>query len=204
MENHEKMNGTFNTKSLIAAATLAAGMAAAVASSATTPPSSTASAEFANDLGPASIDVSSYPKDLQETYKNVFSVKCAACHTLARPINSEFVEIDDPAEMAKLKKQAPQDFKDQFVLDIKRKIWSRYVHRMMYKPGAGISGRDGKRIWEFLVWDSKYRKLGLNGGGGPTQMEKWTAFRKGLLKEFQKDRPRRFALLYGKAGFAAP
>src|SRR4051812_5270847 len=47
---------------------------------------------YANDAGPASIDVSSYPQDLQDVYKNVFLVRCQRCHTASRPLNSQFVE----------------------------------------------------------------------------------------------------------------
>jgi hypothetical protein len=36
--------------------------------------------------------------------------------------------------------------------------WSRYVHRMMSKPGSGIDAAVGKKIYEFLVYDSSVRK----------------------------------------------
>ena len=36
--------------------------------------------------------------------------------------------------------------------------WSRYIKRMMHKPGSGISAGDGKKIYEFLVYDSSERK----------------------------------------------
>lgn len=85
------------------------------------------------DKGPAKIDVSKYPKDMQERYK-VFQKKCSNCHTLARAINSEFV-LDDE--------------------------WERYVKRMMRKSGTLISADDGKQIFEFLVYDSKIRKKTL-------------------------------------------
>jgi hypothetical protein len=87
----------------------------------------------AYDKGPAKIDVSSYPKDMQDRYK-VFSVKCVKCHKLSRPINCEFV-LDDE--------------------------WERYIKRMMRKAGTFISEDDGKKIYEFLVYDSKIRKKDL-------------------------------------------
>ena len=70
---------------------------------------------------------------MQAKYK-VFAGKCVKCHTLARPINSEFV-LDDE--------------------------WERYIKRMMRKPGSGITAADGKSIFEFLAYDSKIRKKAL-------------------------------------------
>lgn len=87
----------------------------------------------AYDKGPATIDVSKYPADIQEDYK-LFSKKCTHCHTLARPINSEFALPDE---------------------------WSRYVKRMMHKPDSQISADEAKKIYEFLVYDSKIRKKDL-------------------------------------------
>ncbi len=82
------------------------------------------------DKGPATVDVSRYPSEIQKDYK-VFSMKCTLCHTLARPINSDFALPDE---------------------------WSRYVKRMMFKPGSGIHPADAKKIYTFLVYDSSVRK----------------------------------------------
>ena len=88
----------------------------------------------AYDKGPAKIDVSKYPVDMQARYK-VFSKKCSGCHTLARAINSDFVLEAE---------------------------WERYVKRMMNKAGASvISADEGKQIYEFLVFDSKTRRKDL-------------------------------------------
>ena len=87
----------------------------------------------AYDKGPATIDVSKYPKDMQDRYK-IFSARCVKCHTLARPINCDFALEDE---------------------------WERYVKRMMRKPGSGINATDGKAIYEFLAYDSKIRKKDL-------------------------------------------
>lgn len=96
----------------------------------------------AYDKGPAKIDVSKYPADMQAGYK-LFATRCSKCHTIARAINSEFVLEDE---------------------------WERYVKRMMRKPGSGISANDGKIIYEFLAFDSKTRKKALydkrSKGGG--------------------------------------
>jgi hypothetical protein len=82
------------------------------------------------EAGPATIDVSKYPQQIREDYEP-FSQKCAQCHKLSRPINSDYVLPDE---------------------------WGRYIKRMMYKPGSGINATDGKKIYEFLVYDSNVRK----------------------------------------------
>jgi hypothetical protein len=85
------------------------------------------------EKGPATIDVSKYPQAIQDRY-TLFSQKCSQCHKLSRPINSDYAL---PSE------------------------WSRYIKRMMYKPGSGISGGEGKKIYEFLVYDSSVRKKAM-------------------------------------------
>ncbi len=86
------------------------------------------------DKGPAKIDVSKYPPDMQKKYV-VFQKKCSSCHTIARPINCDFVLEDE---------------------------WERYIKRMMRKAGSSlISADDGKQIYEFLVYDAKTRKKAL-------------------------------------------
>ena len=84
---------------------------------------------FAADKGPKTIDVSKYPKAYQERYK-LFSKKCSHCHTLARPINTDF----EPSKFEK------------------------YVKRMRHKNDSQIEGGDAERIWQFLVYDLKERK----------------------------------------------
>jgi cytochrome c5 len=85
------------------------------------------------EKGPATIDVSKYPDGIKENYE-VFSTKCTQCHKLSRPINSDYA--------------LPEE-------------WSRYIKRMMYKPGSGISAGDGKKIFDFLVYDSSIRKKAM-------------------------------------------
>ncbi len=82
------------------------------------------------EKGPASIDISKYPSALKDNY-DLFSQKCTQCHKLSRPINSDYAL---PSE------------------------WSRYVKRMMRKPGSGISSSEAKQIYEFLAYDSSVRK----------------------------------------------
>src|SRR5207249_7834766 len=81
---------------------------------------------YANDLGPGSVDVSSYPPELQETYKNLFLVRCQRCHTSSRPLNSQFVEPSGPkeqeqAKIAEWKQSHPEMFKDKLVWQIEGK-----------------------------------------------------------------------------------
>ena len=82
------------------------------------------------EKGPATIDVSKYPQGIQDIYP-LFSQKCTQCHKLSRPINSDYALPDE---------------------------WSRYVKRMMRKPGSGINSAEAKQIYEFLVYDSSVRK----------------------------------------------
>ena len=82
------------------------------------------------EKGPATVDVSKYPDGIKENYE-VFSTKCSQCHKLSRPINSDYA--------------IPEE-------------WSRYIKRMMRKPGSGISTGDGRKIFDFLAYDSSVRK----------------------------------------------
>lgn len=110
---------------------LGAVLGAAVLVRAQSPSDEKTLAQF--DSGPETIDVSSYPADMQAGYK-VFAQRCSKCHTLSRPISSDYATKDE---------------------------WSRYVKRMMRKPGSGINKKDGKLIFEFLVYDSSVRKKDL-------------------------------------------
>lgn len=87
----------------------------------------------AADKGPSKIDVSSYPPELQKTYQ-VFTKKCALCHSVARVINSDYVLEGD---------------------------WEADVHNMTARAGKLISATDAQQIYEFLVYDSKVRKADL-------------------------------------------
>jgi hypothetical protein len=85
------------------------------------------------EKGAATINVSKYPQGIQANYE-VFTQKCSQCHKLSRPINSDYALPDE---------------------------WSRYIKRMMNKPGSGISSGDGKKIYDFLVYDSSVRKKAM-------------------------------------------
>ena len=81
------------------------------------------------DKGTNFIDVSAYPSEMQENYK-LFEQKCSRCHTLARPINSEFTG----------------------------EAWRKYVYKMMRKPGSGLTPKTAEPIIQFLIYDSQTRK----------------------------------------------
>ena len=85
------------------------------------------------EKGPATVDISKYPEGIKANYE-VFTQKCSQCHKLSRPINSDYALPDE---------------------------WSRYIKRMMNKPGSGISSAEGKKIYEFLTYDSSVRKKAM-------------------------------------------
>ncbi len=89
----------------------------------------TSTVALPQDKGPSKIDVSSYPPEMQKAYK-LFADKCSKCHTIARPINTTMA----------------------------RPEWERYVKRMMHKPNSGISDKQGKEIFEFIMYDEENRK----------------------------------------------
>lgn len=143
---------------------------------------------YANDLGPADVDVSAYPKDVQAGYK-LMKDKCTKCHTTSRPLNAQFVELSG-AEAEAFKKQAGAAGKNEHVYKMDDGVWKRYVKRMAAKPGCELSKTDDqKAIYKFLVHDSKVRKTG-------DQIETWVKHRKGLLEEFKKSKPARYKELY--------
>jgi hypothetical protein len=102
------------------------------------------------DLGPETVDVSNYPPTVQEAYK-VFANKCGRCHGLARSLNTPYATAEE---------------------------WNTYVNKMMRKPGSGITPKEGKQIFDFLVYDSKVRKL--------SDPEAWNRHINQLLASFQE------------------
>ena len=85
--------------------------------------------QFKADSGPAFIDVSNYPAEMQKKY-HIFVNKCSRCHTLARPINSGFT-----AEQ-----------------------WPSYVQKMKLKTGSGLTDKTANQITDFLIFDANNRK----------------------------------------------
>ena len=113
---------------------LAVGAGAGVARAAEEPLDAATKARIERfEKGPATVNVAKYPDAIKEDYET-FSQKCSQCHKLSRPINSDYALPDE---------------------------WSRYVKRMMHKPGSGIGAGDGKKIYDFLVYDSSVRKKAM-------------------------------------------
>jgi mono/diheme cytochrome c family protein len=155
---------------------------------------------YPNDDGPLSIDVSSYPPDIQNTYKNIFLVKCQRCHQASRPLNSQFVEPygdkkGHAAKIAQWKTEHPEMFQDKLVWQAEGwtpsqpGIWERYVKKMMSKPGCNISVDEGRKIWQFLTYDSEKRKTGANAA-------KWGEHRRKLLADFKAKHAARYKELF--------
>jgi len=153
---------------------------------------------YANDYGPETVPadiLKTYPKAAQEGYKALQN-KCTACHSAARPLNSQFIETagkkvsERTAALNKLKKDQPGLFKkgQKAVWQIEAKIWQRYVKRMMNKPGCEVTKKEGKAIWTFLSHDSRARKLAKKAD--------WEKKRGKMLSEFKKEHPKRYKELY--------
>lgn len=89
---------------------------------------------FYYDLGPESLDVSSYPAEQQANYRQ-FKSACSSCHTLARPINAPIVG---------------------------RRAWEFYVFRMHLRAkkefGTMLTKEQEKAVLDFLAYDSEQRK----------------------------------------------
>jgi hypothetical protein len=83
------------------------------------------------ESGPATIDVSAYPKAGQDIYP-LFTEKCAQCHHLNHTINSDHHALPDE--------------------------WESIVNRMRRKPGSNINKTEAEQIVEFLTYDSSVRK----------------------------------------------
>lgn len=84
---------------------------------------------FPNELGPDSVDVSSYPVEMQRIYRTTLN-RCTRCHSLSRPLNAQFIELNTD-EIAQIKKDRPELFKDKGLFMADEDIWKRYVKRMM-------------------------------------------------------------------------
>ncbi len=82
------------------------------------------------DNGPGAIDVSSWPDQQKKNYE-MYSVKCAKCHPLARSVNARFTAQD----------------------------WKRYMKRMIRRPNSGINEEQATNIYDFLKYYST--QLGL-------------------------------------------
>ena len=89
---------------------------------------------FYSDLGPDTVDVTTYPSDKKLAYK-VYAQTCARCHTLARSINAPYVN---------------------------RAWWEFYVTSMRVRvklQDEALTKREVRSILDFLEYDSNTRKV---------------------------------------------
>lgn len=134
------------------------------------------------DLGPAVIDVSSYPPDQQRAYREVFlRVYPFLEGGPARALNSPLLEIDPAAEGVE-RRAHPEAYADPSLIAPSRDGWRKEVLRVKLRPpccGACpiLSREDANRLWTFLVYDSIQRKTGAAAGA-------WFAHRRDLLRRF--------------------
>jgi hypothetical protein len=70
------------------------------------------------------LDPAKIPAELRADH-DLFSRKCAKCHSLARPLNAGFTDDEQ---------------------------WRLYVTRMRRQPASGISPDDQEHILRFLYW----------------------------------------------------
>lgn len=138
--------------------------------------------ELPEDIGPAVLDVSSYPQEQQRTYEEVLlPVYKNLRGGPARVLNSPVVEIDPAGEEAE-RKAHPTLYAESILLAPSRDGWRMEVIRIKTKPpccGACpiLSKEDAQRLWRFLVYDSLRRKTG-------PAAESWAAHRKELVRRF--------------------
>jgi hypothetical protein len=145
---------------------------------------------FPNDRGPAQIDVSKYPPSIQADYR-IFARRCSQCHTLARAINSQYLQLT-PEEQQAAKATDPEIITDRKIWRVGDSEWAGVAVKMHAKPGAAIRihAAELDKVIEFLVFDSKTRKLGA-------RRDAWRAQRQGLLDEFKKTNSQRYQDLFG-------
>lgn len=138
--------------------------------------------ELPEDLGPATIDVSSYPPEQQDVYKKIF---LPAFEDLrggpARAINSPLIEIDAAGEDGE-RRAHPAIAADPALALYTRDGWRKQVVTIKTRPpccGAcpRLTKEEAMKLWSFLAYDSLRRKTGAAA-------ETWAATRRGLIKRF--------------------
>jgi hypothetical protein len=143
--------------------------------------------KLAEDLGPAAIDVSSYPEEMRKTYQDIFLHLFSFFGTTARIINSPIIEMDEHLE-AQERRDNPNLFSDPDLAQISRDGWKKSVEEIHQRPpccGACplLSLEDARALRRFLVYDSIQRKTGPNA-------KAWIEQRKDLLRRFNESKRR--------------
>jgi mono/diheme cytochrome c family protein len=88
-----------------------------------------ATAQFTHRSASESIEVSSYPADIQRGYK-MFANKCSECHGLSSSLKQSRSEEG----------------------------WAAEVHRMQAMASSHIDSREADEIMKFLAYDESHRK----------------------------------------------
>jgi hypothetical protein len=135
------------------------------------------------DLGPAIIDVSSYPEEYQKTYREVFVPYFTTHGGLPRAINSPIIELDAHLE-EQVRRESPQLFSDPQVAQVSRDGWKTLVRKLYLTPACCGACRlltleQARSLWRFLVYDSIQRKTGRKAG-------LWALERKDLVMTFSE------------------
>jgi hypothetical protein len=147
------------------------------------PPAASLPPELPEDLGPAVIDVSGYPAEFQETYRQIFLPLFADRRGgPARLINSPLIELDPQGERV-LRREHPELFADPRIATVAPDAWRREVMLLKNRPpccGACpvLSREEAVKLWRFLSYDSLRRKTGANAPA-------WAELRRRLIQRYQ-------------------
>jgi len=136
----------------------------------------------AEDLGPSTIDVSSYPEEYQKTYREIFVPVFGFLGGTARAVNSPIIEMA-PELQAVERRQHPELW-DVGVADISTDGWKRRATEILHRPACCgacpvLTIEKARALWRFLVYDSLQRKTGANASA-------WAAQRRELLRRFKE------------------
>jgi hypothetical protein len=135
------------------------------------------------DLGPETIDVSSYPEEYRKTYEKIFVPTFQFLGGMAKAVNSPIIELDPRLETAE-RREHPELFSDPAVARISADGWRKRVEEIYKRPICcnvcpRLDRAQAKDLWKFLVYDSLHRKTGQNA-------RSWVMFRKSLLERFNE------------------
>lgn len=147
-------------------------------------PAPKAAPEVPEDLGPAAIDVSTYPQEQQRVYHDIFLPVYAFIRGgAARAVNSPLIEIDAAGEEAE-RRAHPAIAGDPLLADYTRGGWRSEVLRLKNRPrccGACpiLTRADAEALRHFFVYDSLRRKTGASA-------EAWAVRRREMIRRFDE------------------
>lgn len=145
------------------------------------------------DYGPDRIFAMTYPANIQKGY-DLLMKNCTNRVDRARLLNAPYVEVKSE-ELVKIKAEQPEVLKDRKIWQIelsepgKPGIWQRRAQQMQRESAGKIRNEDARLIWQFLVYDSKSRKLG-------SAAKPWRERRQKLLDEFKTKHPAKYEELF--------